>query len=39
MMQKKHPTQPMLLKEGYVVTMNVREGDGWKIRMSYWYYK
>jgi hypothetical protein len=26
MMQKMHSTQPMLLKEGYVVTTNVREG-------------
>jgi hypothetical protein len=35
-MQKKHASQPMLLKEGYVVTINVREGDAWKICMSYW---
>ena len=38
-MQKKHASQPMLLKEGYVVTINVREGDAWKICMSYWNYK
>jgi uncharacterized protein (TIGR02246 family) len=38
-MQKKHTSQPMLLKEGYVVTINVREGDAWKICMSYWSYK
>ena len=38
-MQKKHASQPMLLKEGYVVTINVREGDVWKICMSYWSYK
>src|SRR5260370_24500569 len=31
-----HASQPMLLKEGYVVTINVREGDVWKICMSYW---
>ena len=24
---------------GYVVTINVREGDTWKIRMLYWSYK
>jgi acyl-CoA synthetase (AMP-forming)/AMP-acid ligase II len=29
MMQKKHASQPMLLKEGYAVTVNVRERDGW----------
>ena len=29
----------MLLKEGYVVTVNVRERDGWKIGMRYWSYK
>ena len=39
MMQKMHSTQPMLLKEGYVVTTNVREGDSWKISMYYWTYK
>jgi hypothetical protein len=39
MMQKIHASQPMLLKEGYVVTINVREGDTWKIRMLYWSYK
>ncbi len=38
-MQKKHASQPMLLKEGYVVTINVREGDAWKIGMLYWSYK
>ena len=27
MMQKMHASQPMLQKEGYVVTVNVREGD------------
>ena len=31
MMQKIHASQPMLLKEGYVVTISVREGDTWKI--------
>ena len=39
MMQKMHASQPMLLKEGYVVTVNVREGDDWKIGMLYWSYK
>ena len=39
MMQKIHASQPMLSKEGYVVTINVREGDSWKIRMLYWSYK
>ena len=39
MMQKIHTSQPMLLKEGYVVTISVREGDTWKIRMLYWSYK
>ena len=39
MMQKKHASQPVLLKEGYVVTVNVRERDGWKIGMRYWSYK
>jgi uncharacterized protein (TIGR02246 family) len=38
-MQKKHTSQPMLLKEGYVVTINIREGDAWKIGMLYWSYK
>ena len=33
MMQKMHASQPMHLKEGYVVTVNVREGDDWKIGM------
>jgi hypothetical protein len=39
MMQKMHSTQPMLLKEGYVVTTNVRDGDSWRISMYYWTYK
>ena len=39
MMQKMHASQPMLLKEGYVITVNVREGDDWKIGMLYWSYK
>jgi uncharacterized protein (TIGR02246 family) len=38
MMQKIHASQPMLLKEGYVVTISVREGDTWKIGMRYWSY-
>ena len=38
-MQKMHASQPMLQKEGYVVTVNVREGDDWKIGMLYWSYK
>ena len=38
-MQKTHTSQPMLLKEGYVVTINVREKDAWKIGMLYWSYK
>jgi hypothetical protein len=37
-MEKKHASQPML-KEGYVVTINVRERDAWKICMLYWSYK
>jgi hypothetical protein len=36
---KKHASQPILLQEGYVVTINVRERDAWKIRMLYWSYK
>jgi uncharacterized protein (TIGR02246 family) len=39
MMQKIHASQPMLVKEGYVVTINVREGNAWKIGMLYWSYK
>ena len=39
MMQKMHASQPMLLKEGYVVTINVREADNWKIGMLFWSYK
>jgi hypothetical protein len=39
MIQKIHASQPPMLKEGYVVTINVREGDSWKIRMLYWSYK
>jgi uncharacterized protein (TIGR02246 family) len=39
MMQKKHASEPMLLKEGYVVTINVREGNAWKICNLYWGYK
>ena len=39
MMQKIHASQPMLPKEGYLVTINVREGDSWKIGMLYWSYK
>jgi uncharacterized protein (TIGR02246 family) len=39
MMQKMHASQPMLLKEGYVVTVNVHEGDDWKVGMLYWSYK
>ena len=36
---KMHASQPMLLKEGYVVTINVREADNWKIGMLFWSYK
>ena len=32
-MMQMHASQPMLLKEGYFVTVNVREGDDWKIGM------
>jgi uncharacterized protein (TIGR02246 family) len=38
-MQKKHTSQPMRLNEGYIVTINVREGDAWKIQMLFWNYK
>jgi uncharacterized protein (TIGR02246 family) len=31
-MQKKHTSQPMFLSEGYVVMINVREADAWKIQ-------
>jgi ketosteroid isomerase-like protein len=37
--QKKHTSQSMRLSEGYIVTINVREGDAWKIQMLYWSYK
>ena len=37
--QKKDTSQPMLLREGYIVTVNVREGDVWKIEMLYSSYK
>jgi uncharacterized protein (TIGR02246 family) len=38
-MLKKDASQPMLLSEGYMVTVNVREGDVWKIEMLYSSYK
>ena len=38
-MQKKDASQPMRLSEGYIVTVNVREGDVWKIEMLYSSYK
>ena len=38
-MQKKDASQPMLISEGYLVTVNVREGDVWKIEMLYSSYK
>lgn len=40
-MQKKHTSQPPLLKEGDVVAIDVRvrEGDAWKICMLYCSYK
>jgi uncharacterized protein (TIGR02246 family) len=38
-MQKKDASQPMLLSEGYMVTVNVHEGDVWKIEMLYSSYK
>ena len=38
-MQKRDASQPMLLSEGYMVTVNVREGDVWKIEMLYSSYK
>ena len=38
-MQKKDASQPTLLSEGYMVTVNVREGDVWKIEMLYSSYK
>ena len=38
-MQKKDASQPMLLSEGYMVTVNVRQGDVWKIEMLYSSYK
>jgi uncharacterized protein (TIGR02246 family) len=34
-MLKKDASQPMRLSEGYIVTVNVREGDIWKIEMLY----
>jgi uncharacterized protein (TIGR02246 family) len=37
--QKKDTSQPMLLREGYIVTVNVREEDVWKIEMLYSSYK